>query len=317
MGFKDWALKKLEERREKNQLEKEERERIQEENRKHRYEIQDLLDKFTINQFQKFCTSYIGALPEDELEVDEDDDDEKETIRPEKKKTSFKFGKRKLSWKKDPGTRRRREYTEFIWNCIEEGDIRYQQLKDFAINNRIVSPSFFGTETKAIGSDSELHTILDAIEEDFDPEKILDEKELQGQIAVFLKTRFKGKEVEREVLMQEGSRERNFVDIVVDNAYALEVKLPTTRTQLRNLKGQLEEYQEKYSFLGVVIGDKTKLVIGSEPGDEFHDSKFEPNLPVWIKEYTDKYKVDLGIRSVVFDITKRGEKKKKKKRKTE
>ena len=310
MGFKDWALKKLEERREKNQLEQEERERIQEENKKHRFEIQNLLDKFTIKQLREFCTSYIGALPDDELEVD-DDDDERESIRPEPKKLSFRVPKRKLSWKKDPATRGRRVYTEFIWKCIEEGDIRYQQLKDFAINNRIVSPSFFGTETKAIGSDSELHTILDAIEEDFDPEKIMDEKELQGQIAVFLKTRFKGKEVEREVPMLEGSRERNFVDIVVDNVYALEVKLPTTRTQLRNLKGQLEEYQESYPFLGVVIGDKTKLVTDSSD-TEFYDSKFEPNLPVWIKEYTDKYKVDLGIRSVVFNIIRRGEKKKKK-----
>lgn len=310
--FTEWVGKKLEERREKNQLEQEERERIQEENKKHRFEIQDLLDKFTIKQLQEFCSSYIGTLPEDELEVDEDDD-EKETIRPEKKKTGFKFGKRKLSWKKDPATRRRREYTEFIWNCIEEGDIRYQQLKDFSLNNRIVSPSFFGTETKAIGSDSELHTILDAIEEDFDPEKIMDEPELQGQIAVFLKTRFKGKDVKREVPMQEGSSDRNYVDIVIDNVYALEVKLPTTRTQLRNLKGQLEEYQESYSFLGVVIGDKTKLVTDSSD-TEFYDSKFEPNLPVWIKEYTDKYKVDLGIRSVVFNIVKRRENKNKKKK---
>jgi hypothetical protein len=309
MGFKDWALKKLEERREKNQLEQEERERIQEENKKHRFEIQDLLDKFTIKQLQEFCSSYIGALPEDELEVDEDD--EKESIRPETKKPGWKFPKRKLSWKKDPAIRRRREYTEFIWNCIEEGDIRYEQLKDFALNNRIVSPSFFGTETKAIGSDSELHTILDAIEEDFDPEKIMDEKELQGQIAVFLKTRFKGKEVEREISMQEGSKDsRNFLDILVDNTYALEVKLPTTRTQLRNLKGQLEEYKEKYPFLGVVIGDKTKLA--TDRDSEFYDSEFEENLPVWIKEYTDKYKVDLGIRSVVFNIIRRGEKKKKK-----
>ena len=310
MGFKDWALKKLEERREKNQLEQEERERIQEENKKHRFEIQNLLDKFTIKQLREFCTSYIGALPDDELEVD--DDDEKESIRPEPKKLGFRVPKRKLSWKKEPATRGRRVYTEFIWKCIEEGDIRYQQLKDFAINNRIVSPSFFGTETKAIGSDSELHTILDAIEEDFDPEKIMDEKELQGQIAVFLKTRFKGKEVEREVPTDEGSKERNFIDIVVDNVYALEVKLPTTRTQLRNLKGQLEEYQEKYPFLGVVIGDKTKLATDSD--SEFYDSEFEENLPVWIKEYTDKYKVDLGIRSVVFNIVKRRENKNKKKK---
>ena len=307
--FTEWVGKKLEERKEKNQLKQEERERIQEENKKHRFEIQGLLDKFTINQLQEFCTSYIGTLPEDELEGDEDDN-EKETIRPEKKKTAFKSAKRKLSWKKDPATRKRREYTEFIWNCIEEGDIRYEQLKDFALNNRIVSPSFFGTETKAIGSETELHTILDAIEEEFDPEKIMDEKELQGQIAVFLKTRFKGKEVEREVLMEEGSRERNYVDIVIDNVYALEVKLPTTRTQLRNLKGQLEEYQEKYPFLGVVIGDKTKLV--TDRDSEFYDSEFEKNLPVWIKEYTDKYKVNLGIRSVVFNIVKRREKKNKK-----
>ena len=311
MGFKDWALKKLEERKEKNQLKQEERERIQEENKKHRFEIQDLLDKFTIKQLQEFCSSYIGALPEDELEVDEDD--EKESIRPETKKPGWKFPKRKLSWKKDPAIRRRREYTEFIWNCIEEGDIRYEQLKDFALNNRIVSPSFFGTETKAIGSETELHTILDAIEEEFDPEKIMDEKELQGQIAVFLKTRFKGKEVEREISMQEGSKDsRNFLDILVDNTYALEVKLPTTRTQLRNLKGQLEEYKEKYPFLGVVIGDKTKLA--TDRDSEFYDSEFEENLPVWIKEYTDKYKVDLGIRSVVFNIVKRRENKNKKKK---
>ena len=309
MGFKDWALKKLEERKEKNQLKQEERERIQEENRKHRFEIQNLIDKFTIKQLQEFCSSYIGALPEDELEVDEDD--EKESIRPETKKPGWKFPKRKLSWKKDPAIRRRREYTEFIWNCIEEGDIRYEQLKDFALNNRIVSPSFFGTETKAIGSETELHTILDAIEEDFDPEAIMDEKELQGQIIVFLKTRFKGKEVAREIPMQEGSGEKNFIDIVIDNVYALEVKLPTTRTQLRNLKGQLEEYKESYPFLGVVIGDKTELVTDSSD-TEFYDSKFEPNLPVWIKEYTDKYKFYLGIRSVVFNIVKRREKKKKK-----
>ena len=116
-----------------------------------------------------------------------------------------------------------------------------------------------------------------------------------------------GKDVVREVAI----KNKDKLDIVIDNAYALEVKLPTNRTQLRNLKGQLEEYQEKYPFLGVVIGDKTKLVTDSSD-TEFYDSKFEPNLPVWIKEYTDKYKMNLGIRSVVFNIIRRGEKKKKK-----
>ena len=70
------------------------------------------------------------------------------------------------------------------------------------------------------------------------------------------------------------------------------------------------EGDEKYPFLGVVIGDKTKLA--TDRDSEFYDSQFEENLPVWIKEYTDKYKVDLRIRSVVFNIIRRGEKKKKK-----
>ena len=73
---------------------------------------------------------------------------------------------------------------------------------------------------------------------------------------------------------------------------------------------KLEERREKYPFLGVVIGDKTKLV--TDRDSEFYDSEFEENLPVWIKEYTDKYKFYLGIRSVVFNIVKRREKKKKK-----
>ncbi len=73
--------KKLEEWREQRHLDQEERERIKEENKKHRLEIQDLLDKFTIKQLQNFCTSYIGALPEDEI-YDEEEDDEEEKIFP-------------------------------------------------------------------------------------------------------------------------------------------------------------------------------------------------------------------------------------------
>ena len=66
MGLKDWFAKKVEDWREERHLDQEERDRVKEENKKHRLEIQNLLDKFTIKQLQNFCTSYIGALPEDE-----------------------------------------------------------------------------------------------------------------------------------------------------------------------------------------------------------------------------------------------------------
>ena len=300
MGFKDWALKKLEEWREQRHLDQEERERIKEENKKHRLEIQDLLDKFTIKQLQNFCTSYIGALPEDEIyDEEEDDEEESERIRPEEKKPSFKFPKRKFSWKKDRGTRRRREYVEFIWNCIEDGDIRFRQLKDFGLNNKIVTPSFFGTVSGEIGNETEFHTILDSIENDFPPQKIKDEKELQGQIAVFLKTKYPERRIEREITTKSDNR----LDILIDNVYVLEVKQPTNKTALRNLSAQIEEYQEEYPFLAVIIGDKTEVATDKE--DEGYDPKFEQNLTVKIKEYADKYKVKYGVRTIIFTIKKR------------
>ena len=54
MGFKDWALKKLEEWREQRHLDQEERERIKEENKKHRLEIQDLLDNQAVTELLCF-----------------------------------------------------------------------------------------------------------------------------------------------------------------------------------------------------------------------------------------------------------------------
>ena len=301
MGFKDWLGKKLESWRDERQLDQEERNRVKEENKKHRLEIQDLLDKFTIKQLQNFCTSYIGALPEDEIyDETEDGEEESESIRPEERKPRFKFPKRKFSWKKDTGTRRRREYIEFIWNCIEDGDIRFLQLKDFALNNRIIAPSFFGTTSRETGNDTEFHAILDSIENDFFPEKMKDEIDLQGQIAVFLKTKFPEKSIEREV---KTNIIGNKLDILIDSVYALEIKQPTQRTQLRNLSAQLEEYQEEYPFLAAIIGDKTESA--TDQTDEEYDPEFEKNLTVAIKEYADKYKIKFGIRTIIFAIQKR------------
>ena len=302
MRLKEWLGEKLQNLRNSSPIDQEERNRIQEENKKHNVEIQNLLDKFTIKQLQNFCTSYIGALPEDEIyDEAEDDDEESESIRPEEKKSRFKFPKRKLSWKKNPSIRRRRAFIEFIWNCVEEGDIRFLHLKDFALNNRIVAPSFFRTTSRETGNDTEFHTILDSIENDFFPERMIDEKELQGQIAVFLKTKFPEKKIEREV---KTNIIGNYLDILIDDVYVLEIKQPTTRSQLRNLSAQLEEYQEEYPFLAVIIGDKTELVTDQTDEDVF-DSKFEKNLTVAIKEYADKYKIKFGIRTIIFTIQKR------------
>ena len=129
-----------------------------------------------------------------------------------------------------------------------------------------------------------------------DAEKI---KELQGQIAVFLKTKYPERRIEREITTKSDNR----LDILIDNVYVLEVKQPTNRTYLRNLSAQIEEYQEEYPFLAVIIGDKTE--VATDKADEGYDEKFERNLTVKIKEYADKYKVKYGVRTIIFTIKKR------------
>ena len=300
MGLKNWVGKKLEVRRERIEREKAKKERIRKENEKHRDEIQQLLEKFTIQQFENFCETYIGTQPDSGLKPNQilGEHDPYADLRPDKKKPSFQYPKRTLDWmshsEKLVG---RRKFVEFIWKVIESGDITFQQLKDFALKNRIVPPSFFQTGSMEAGNTGEFAEILDIIEDEFESDKIRDEAELQAQLTIFLKTRL-DKKVEREVQMTAGR-----LDIVIDGKYVLEIKIPTNKTTLRNLSAQIEEYLDEYPFLAVIIGDKTDQVAGFEEGDELYDANFEPNLTAKIKEYADKYKMRYGVRTVVFPIT--------------
>ena len=150
------------------------------------------------------------------------------------------------------------------------------------------------------GNVAEFAEILDIIEDEFESERIRNEEELQAQLTIFLKTRL-NKKVEREVQITDGR-----LDIVIDGKYVLEVKIPKSKTDLRNLSAQIEEYLEEYPFLAVIIGDKTDQVTGLANGDEFYDSNFEPNLTAKIKEYANKYKMRHRVRTVVFPITYAG-----------
>ena len=118
------------------------------------------------------------------------------------------------------------------------------------------------------------------------------EDKLQSQLTVFLKAKFPDKNIEREVVLQ--SRDR--VDIVIDDRFALELKVPTKRTNLRNLTAQIEEYLEEYDFLGVVIADTTEELEKEE------DDPMTQN----INEYVDRFKSKYGVQSVVLPIKFKG-----------
>jgi len=67
-----------------------------------------LFDKFEYANIEKFCKEVIGKTPQSNND------------RPE-----------------------RIQLLEFIWKCYKEQGLNFQQVKDFAIKENIVTPDFF------------------------------------------------------------------------------------------------------------------------------------------------------------------------------
>jgi hypothetical protein len=71
-------------------------------------QLKALFDKFEYTDIEKLCKDVIGKVPQSSNE------------RPE-----------------------RIQLLEFIWKHYREGDLNFQQVKDFAIKEGIVTPNFF------------------------------------------------------------------------------------------------------------------------------------------------------------------------------
>ena len=279
MGWFSKKAKKALEAYYKQSPEDAERERAaKEENQRLRFDIEKLLDKYDMSDLNNFCSKYLGEAPTS-----------REILRD--------------------GTERelkpnRHTFVNFILEYYDKGLLRAEQIKDFSLKHRIVTPSFFANETESkVGNENELNDILDVIDEKFKPEAIIDEKELQGQLAVFLKAVYPDKKIEREVITKRGDK----IDILIDDNYVLELKVPSGKDSLRSLSAQIEEYMEEFPLLAVVIADKSDLV-SDQDDSEFYDPDLERGLTKRIIEYADKYKVKYGIKTLIFSVKKRSKK---------
>ncbi len=234
----------------KNEIEFEEKEKE---------EINNLLDKFEYPDLEKLCQTILGAKLEDDIE------EEDESGKPTKVKPS------------------RRDYLDYIWENLENQELKFSQIKDFALKG-IVTPSFFGLQTSTEKEKREFEHIISIISQ-FQPEKATSEKEhFQPQLFVYLKAKFPDKKIEREVPTKNN---QEYLDIVIDDKYVLELKVYSDRSQLRALGAQLEEYKEKYPYVCAVILDN----------ENSESSKAN------MKEYTDKYKVRNNVPCVVLSGT--------------
>lgn len=141
-------------------------------------------------------------------------------------------------------------------------------------------------EEKKNAIKAEFMDIVNFIRTDFFVDgKIHDEGELEGQLRQVLRTQFKNiHEFERQEKIDGG---KNRLDILIDKKYVIELKIPESNTSLRDLYGQLRDYNEFY-------GDKICVFILKQ---EKFDSKV---IDLWVK----RYKEDFGIESIV----KKGEK---------
>ena len=276
MGWFSKKAKKALEAYYKQSPEDAERERAaKEENQRLRFDIEKLLDKYDMSDLNNFCSKYLGEAPTS-----------REILRD--------------------GTERelkpnRHTFVNFILEYYDKGQLRAEQIKDFSLKHRIVTPSFFSDETEStVGNENELNDILDVIDEKFKPEIIIDEKELQGQLAVFLKAVYPDRKIEREVTTNGGDK----IDILIDDTYVLELKVPSGKDKLRALSAQIEEYMEEFPLLAVVIADSSKFA-SDQDDSEFYDPDLEKGLTKKIIEYADKYKVKYGVKTLIFSVKKR------------
>ena len=217
--------------------------------------VDQLLEKFEIQSFNEFCMRYLGQTPQPTYERDE------KTGREHKINPS------------------RKDILKFIWQHLDNEEINFDQLKDYALKKRIVSPSFFGENENIQKDKNEFQEIIDMIDMEFEPEKIDSEENFQSQIVVFLKAKFPDKKIVREITTKHGDR----IDVLIEDKYALELKIPDDRTKLRNLGAQIEEYVEQYPNLCAIIYDDQ-----------------EKNLTQTIEDYVDKYKQNYGVPSIII-----------------
>ena len=182
-----------------------------------------------------------------------------------------------------------------IENLKERTLLHKEQIRDFALKYKIVAPSFFGIDNNQVGDEREFENIINSIKVDFQPEKIRDEKELQAQLTIFIKAKFPQVKVEREVLAKNGDK----LDLVIDDAYVLELKVPKARNTLRDLSAQLEEYSESYPNLCAVIADISEEVnLVDEVGN---DIVTDAKLTEHIREYADKYRRKYNIDTIILN----------------
>jgi hypothetical protein len=240
-----------------------------------------------LKKYKKIGSGFIkdvANVAKDQYEKRKDDYLEQKRIREEQEKLKAK----------ELETIQKMHEIEVEKLSLEKERLRQEQQK-MMMNNPMFSreldqrattkndPNFILNAQFAKTSDEEFQKIINQLVL-FEPEPIRDENQLQTQISSFLKGKFPDKQVVREEIIETGDRP----DIIIDNKYVLEIKVPRDKSALRELLGQLDEYHEVYPDVCAVIFDDTTL-----------------ELSETIREYAKRYLEKYDIPTVILRGKKR------------
>jgi len=163
-----------------------------------------------------------------------------------------------------------------IWDILkEEKSVVSETLKSEKAKETTEEPEQKVT-TIEVKSQSEFDSILESIENEFEPEDIRDENDFEKQLTQFLKIKYPGR-VRRQVETSKGK-----IDLVIDEKYAIELKIADGKGKLRDLVGQVYNYKKVFNDVAVILLD-----VGKIPHSE-------------IKEYIDDYE-RLGVKTLIIE----------------
>lgn len=207
------------------------------------------------------------------------------------------YGKEPSPYIENPlsGKREKRDLNRHVYEGFVMNNVPSDFIKEYAQKHRINVPYYEPTKVQVReskpamaqeptqegqeaprASKDEFTDYLDLIQTKFKPEPVRDEKELESQLSVWLKSRYEDA-VRRQVQSPYGR-----IDIVLFGKYALELKIATDRSVLRDMVGQLRDYKKVYPDLATVILDIRSL---------------ERSV---IEEYIKQY-ADDGVRSIIVE----------------
>jgi hypothetical protein len=246
-----------------------------------------ILDKFEMQQLKGICKAY-GIGEPSPFEEDPISGKRKKRTLSGSDYKDYIFNNLKLSQIKEYAERNRMQVWEIMNNYNREIEAIEGKSSGSASaiappvmqasqpeSNNVAMPKA-SLQPKTINDEDEFSSILNVIHTQFRPEPLRDEKELEGQIAIWLNAKYPNS-VRRQVQTGFGK-----VDVVLFGKYALELKIAANKNALRDMIGQLRDYRKVYPKIATVIMD-VRAVDHSV-----------------IEDYRKEYRAD-GIESVVVE----------------